>query len=115
MRTLTSITLGFLFVLFFNGKAAYTNNTEGCEQIKITYTTTPVAGTNEIKIEIHAKGGVEPYYYVFLTKDNKFINWNFDKNVHQISKAIAPDRVRVIDGSGCIKLFQLNESDSSNE
>jgi len=111
MRIRLSLALVFLSVLFFDGRSTHENQSGGnCHSLKVSYAAVKL-NAERIEISLSVKGGEEPYYYLFLDKNNKPLNWEFDKNLIQVDITQAPAKMKVTDAAGCLKMIQFNESE----
>lgn len=112
MRVHLSLALGFLSVLFFNGKSSHDDSSDlgNCHSLKLSYSVVKL-NSGKIEISLDVKGGEEPYYYLFLDGNNKPLNWEFDKNSIQVAITGAPKTMKVTDAAGCLKMIQFNESE----
>ena|SRR5882672_3208132 len=77
-----------------------------CDDLAVTYT---VTNTDEgkVRIDVDAKGGAKPYFFVFQDRKNNPLNWNFDKNQLLIEKDKAPKYCSVADSNGCSKRIEI--------
>jgi len=83
---------------------------DNCDQLMVTFTIEETGDRNQMKFELKATGGKEPYYYFFVDKDKKSLTPESKKNYIVTDRKNQPKYGMVADSKGCMKTIEFNES-----
>lgn len=82
-----------------------------CSRLELSYSEQEVSNKDQIKIELQAKGGSDPYYYIFLDSKGNPLTWEFKQNAIVVDKNKIPSYGKVVDSKGCTKTINLIETE----
>ncbi len=97
-----------LFLTLLPGVKPASPARQDCSNLVITYSAQVI--TDNMTINVQAKGGVAPYFYFFFDSNNNPLTWDFKKSSYTVSENNSPKYIKVFDSKGCSKRIEFNES-----
>jgi hypothetical protein len=99
----------FLFmILSLFGGSGSDKALDDCGNLKVTYDMQALG--DKVTINVQARGGKEPYFYIFFDQKNNPLTWDVKQHSCVVDKDDLPKFVNVLDSNGCSKRIDINET-----
>jgi len=97
-----------LFLTLLPGDEPTSPAPQDCSNLVITYSARVIS--DDVTINVEARGGVEPYFYFFFDAKDNPLTWDVKKSNYIVSDKNTPKYIKVFDSKGCSQRIEFNES-----